>query len=741
MTVRPWFHLGIAAALAALGAIFYFLFSTTATPSEALSRALHSEAPRDERLALASEGPSVVRGDAASTALEASPSADDLRIRVIDEASGERRIEHAVVVAGRKQMNNAYGFHSLLRGTPAGAERELRVPRASVAEVPDLTELLVLIDGCFDPPLDRTIPIVPWPTEPVEILIPPCGRVGVRVYDEKGLLHEGAQKVHVKMEFPGGRQTIRSILVEQGTTTTFVCALHMELELSALGVAPEPMFECRARGPRRAGETKWIEMRPPEAASSATIGVRLLTDRGEVLRSRAVSFAREHRMQTPTRPIVKTVILSQTSRDDGCIEVAVEPQQRGEESRLELQVSFLDAERGYLRGSLVVPTPLAPGHSELGDLVLQPSEIAIAGVVVDAHDQPVRGAWISLRELHDETARLEGPDRGSLSTDAQGRFSLVDISPQRALLLQARAAGHQPSPIVEARAGDKELVMRLGASASVAGSIRCPESFPWQEVSVAVVRPEASLSLVPTSAHTSVMRDKSFLVSSAPSGVVSLRFDHPAAGLLATIDGIELRAGETSRDPRLQQVPLLLGGRPFSLRLVDARNPLAEIVGAALRAESDARAIPLVLEKREHRAWIRLEEEHFTLHVPGYRSRRVAWQRETQTLALDPALRVFVPVEATLAPAHERIEVQLIDPDGVRAAEAPVIDGLAELRVGASGSYRVELELVLRGNLPGGRIRIPLPTPLAIEVDDRPRQELAPVVIAPQLLRALLLPR
>jgi hypothetical protein len=237
------------------------------------------------------------------------------------------------------------------------------------------------------------------------------------------------------------------------------------------------------------------------------------------------------------------------------------------------------------------------------------------------------------------------------------------------------------------------------------------------------------------------MRDKSFRISGAPSGLVSLQFWHPAAGLLATIDRIELRAGETSRDPRLQEVPLLLGGRPFSLRLVDARNPLAEIARAELRAESDARAIPLVLEQREHRAWIRLEEEHFSLHVPGYRSRRVAWQKETQTLALDPALRVFVPVEATLSPAHERIEVQLIGPDGVRAAEAPVIDGLAELRVGASGSYRVELELVLRGKFTNDRIKIPLPAPLAIEIDERPRQELAPVVIAPQLLRALLRPR
>jgi hypothetical protein len=685
---------------------------------------------------------SVLRDHAASGGSDPARAADDLRIRVLDAATGERSTEHAVLVSGISHREGGWSSHSVLRGRPNGAERELRVPRAALAKLPEVSELVVGIEGSFDPPIERKIPVAPWPEEPLELLVPPHGRVGVRVYTEGGELLAAAGRAYVKHLLPGRAIRTLALPIEAGTTEPFVCALDLELEVEAkLGGGRE--YARRAmRGPRRAGDTKWIELRPPEAAWTATVGVRLVDDTGAALCTRAVSFAWQQRILTQLRPMVRTEIRSQITQDDGRLKLPVEPEQRGAESQLELRVSYLDAERGYLQGSLEIPTPLVPGHRDLGDLVLHPSQVSVEGIVLDAHDQPVRGAWISLREQLSAASESGAYDRGSLSTDAKGRFHLADLAPGRRLRLQARAAGHQPSPIVEASAGDPEIVLRLEAPASVAGSILCPDEFPWEEVRVEVLPAEDRESLVPLHGETRVRRDRSFLVRSAPSGPVSVSFDHPSAGLLARIDGIELRAGATSHDPRLRDVALLRGGRSFALRLVDPRSTTANLPDPEIRAERDGHTIRMERNPGgEHRAWIRPEDESFFLHVPGYRTQRIVWSTSTQTIELEAGMRILLPVVAELAPMHERIDVTFLGRDGFLVAQAAVIDGLAELIVGASGTYRVELTLALRGNLFEGRLPIPLPNPLEIEIDDRPRQELAPVTLAPELLRSLLLPR
>ncbi|MBK9386202.1 MAG: carboxypeptidase regulatory-like domain-containing protein [Planctomycetes bacterium] len=729
--------------LALLGASALGIFFAPAPTGEA-PHAPFGDSSADRRSLFGGESSRTPPDAALRTAREAQRLAlatDDLRIRVVAEVSGELLPDLAVEVSGRMRHAGGHPDISIYRGTPAGPERELRIARASIGELPQLEKLVIrLDDGCFDPAPELEVPLDPWPREPLLLRVPAHGRVGVLVRERCGALRSMQGKVLVRFERAGGGQGWRQATLADGVSKTFACALDLALHLEVQSKEAPDLPPLEARGPRRVGETKWIEVQPPPAP--AQVRLRLIDDEGAPVSSRAVSLSRRQLIHTRRRPLSQLELLSQVTAADGEVLLSIPAAQCGAESSLELAVSYLHAERGYLHGAIEIPTPLEAGDHDLGELELRPAPVAVAGVVLDPREQPVRGARVAVREPLVDESSSEELELSSVTTDEQGRFRLSDLRPERRIRLQARAAGHRPSPIVEASAGDEALVLRLGAPAIVEGSIVCPDNFPWEEIAV-LVQPLTEAERRPAlGGSTTVRRNRSFVVRHAPIGEVRIVFSHPVYGELAAIDGVVLAPGELSRDPRLQAVALCIGHRELELRLRDPRNPDLQLESAAVRSELDG-AERFLARTRDAtwRAWIRPEEHAFHLYVPGYRARRIEAHPHAQEIELDVALRVLLPVEATLPPAVARIDIEAHAESDATTVRAPVIDGLAELEVPTSGRYRLEVALVLRAGANESSVPLALPRAIVAEIADRPHQELAPLVLDEELVRSAFRPR
>lgn len=93
-------------------------------------------------------------------------------------------------------------------------------------------------------------------------------------------------------------------------------------------------------------------------------------------------------------------------------------------------------------------------------LVLQPLNMSISGVVVDAEGRPAVGKRVSVRGLH---GAKEGQPGRLTITDTEGKFTIDRIC-KGPLRLQAGDARDKDVAFLEAQAGDKDVKIVLGQS-------------------------------------------------------------------------------------------------------------------------------------------------------------------------------------------------------------------------------------------------------------------------------------
>lgn len=108
-----------------------------------------------------------------------------------------------------------------------------------------------------------------------------------------------------------------------------------------------------------------------------------------------------------------------------------------------------------------------PFHDDVGSpvrldpIVLQPADQAIAGVVVDANDQPVAGAVVRVRS----SDKIQ-PDRKTL-TDAQGEFCMSRLHRGTLQIEAWTSSGRQRAGTTWAHAGHKNVRVVLGQTLTV----------------------------------------------------------------------------------------------------------------------------------------------------------------------------------------------------------------------------------------------------------------------------------
>jgi len=128
------------------------------------------------------------------------------------------------------------------------------------------------------------------------------------------------------------------------------------------------------------------------------------------------------------------------------------------------------------RAVLRTEIELAAGETRTADLLLEPADATVTGLVLDADERPIPGASLRL-DLHMHTAKLAFVgDQEQRLTGERGRFTFEHAFPGRhALALENLPPGYVAAPAPDvfelARGETRELTLRAAPGIPVAGWI------------------------------------------------------------------------------------------------------------------------------------------------------------------------------------------------------------------------------------------------------------------------------
>ncbi|MBL8896565.1 MAG: carboxypeptidase regulatory-like domain-containing protein [Planctomycetes bacterium] len=675
-----------------------------------------------------------------SSASESKP--DDLRVRVIDQASG-RRLDELEIHLARYLVVERDGaqvgeLHDLGKERPGGAEVERRISRERIFELArrkDGAWLVAAVSGVFAPSTETRIPLDPWPTEPIELVVPAYGWVRCRVKDELGGTADVRGRMLLRSEPEENSALDCRLSIFRGETPKLPCGLGLALKIEAgLQGEHESIVQLIARGPQAAGET--VEIALPLPPRPAELRVRVMLDADEPLRDAEIELRQELARSVASSAMSQSKHARQRTDREGWLRFTVEDRLAAEGRRRTIQLQHLHATRGPLAGVLDLSQELPPGESSLGELVLQEEPLLAAGRVVDGAGAPLVevqvGAWIV-----GEASGLP-EQRLTTSTDVTGRFAFRASRRAKHLHLEVRHAGYLAVEGLEVPTGTREVVIALEKAAALRGSARLPSGLDATRLRVELT-PSARRSMPHLTPSTSLSPDGSFLIEGIapePHDAVFLTAERTP---LATIRDLRFAAGEENRDPRAQEVELCQGWRELALRLLDERNqPLARTSFELLSLASSSRRALQSGAEGTCSIWIAPEEQSFRLTAPGRRPRSFEWTAARQDLHLLAGLRVTLPVQATLVPPITRLRVQLGAPEGASTGWVDVLEGRAELVLAEPGRYTLSAAMVIQEQRTTMVSKLELEPPPVIEITEGGPTLLPACVISEAAQRAAL---
>ncbi|MFO1078480.1 MAG: hypothetical protein U1E73_12220 [Planctomycetota bacterium] len=248
----------------------------------------------------------------------------------------------------------------------------------------------------------------------------------------------------------------------------------------------------------------------------------------------------------------------------------------------------ISGELGDRAGAVTIDLPLdqdVPAAGiDLGDVVLDHGPLLLAGTVVDGERRPLADATVFLHTRtkvrdRDYWPRLQ--TSGLDKTGADGHFAVYlrhgGKDPGLDLKLTATCTGFVTARELPQWRGDDHAVVLLQQAGSIAGSLRFADGKTPPNTVLLLKSAGIACSASNPDSHGE------FDLEGLAAGVYSLQVNCPllvdAAGKPQplTIDGLEVRAGETCRDPRLQGLRVEPALQSVRITIVDrAGKPLQE---------------------------------------------------------------------------------------------------------------------------------------------------------------------
>ncbi|MBI5434184.1 MAG: carboxypeptidase regulatory-like domain-containing protein [Planctomycetes bacterium] len=419
-------------------------------------------------------------------------------------------------------------------------------------------------------PIGATIDLATLPSEPIRLVLPATGSCEVRLLDERGELAAESFDVTLDAQLPGADEKQRrradrgaATLIDVHDGVAFFPFVELGAELVAAARRPGnwALQQERGRGPTRAGEKVELELRlgrdvvtfvgrsldlagTPLAARQLELRIRVSGDNSWVQSLGSVQTDAEGRFRLDTQ-------------------VQGEPTQS-----LTLVAESRDPKSGAAsRVSLPLTSPVPKGVLELGDLVFTELPVLLAGVVVDEAGLFVAGASVS-GQTHttEENEQFFDDEEGwwaSARTDEQGHFELRGKPVGDEFQVSASIGDRRSLPLVTRR-GDGELVVRLLTTGAIVGRVVRDGAGGVESMVVSAQFSDPTLQL--DSAMGDVAADGSFAVRRLLPGTYSVSLRNQSSwNDMSGVPDVVVRAGEVTRDPRLD--PIDLRGTHFVVRL------------------------------------------------------------------------------------------------------------------------------------------------------------------------------
>lgn len=526
----------------------------------------------------------------------------------------------------------------------------------------------------------------------VLLRLPPCGRVLLRVVDPEGRPGgEGYATLRSAVEESNeARSSLRSssdlVPIRDGSSEFRFVQLGIPLRAKAHPVA---LLEAsiQLEPLREAGELREAELRFDRGLRSMKLRLTR-ADGGPLARayfSMDVSSAHGGQHNGGTSGPAGELYLRVTG-----------PTEQGQE--LAIQIRAPD----YGSGAAKVVYPLTDGLFDAGELRLAEDPLALAGTTMVDGEATERIA-VHFRFLGQDEALLEDPRPFNTWSEQGGRFSYRVAAPAfaKVVFVEARIDhGSKQSPWMRFAPGARDVVL----TASEGGRIEIrPEPAELVQLAHHFLLSSRTLAL-PRPLFGWIEGEKVVFRGLLPGTYeLRVRSSSPVTDTIAELEGIEVRGGETSSDPRLDPLDLRAHAICFGFELVPPE-------GRELRSgEVDWRRSGIggapwqtMPFHRELRILVSPPGPiDVVIRMHGMRTLHLERVEQGRELRLQPGLPVILGLEPNPAlPADCRVvwaHLERFDEQRGRARERQDVrlDDLLDQRceIGSPGRYRVRWSL------------------------------------------------
>jgi len=415
--------------------------------------------------------------------------------------------------------------------------------------------LTLSVVALLDKPVTRSISLADLDGPPVELVLPTCGAVTLRLHETSGELHQGLTLFVLDGMRDDGtapsKRTIsatRSLRVTSRNGEAIFSTVQTSLTLTCQAVtdAPEKRVSKNQNGPTRAGEQVTVSL---GLAEPLTVVGNAVTNEGEPLR--------EWALRASALPVG---IGEARTAKDGSFEFKLSDWRQDLNLRLAAQPSG-GAQANPRVASINTTVPTGSTRVILGTVVFGEQWLLAGGQVVGDDGMGVTGsAVLAMPLVQDHRADSAQPVALSATTDLNGNFEIwgnafkgdvqVNLAPQVGLF----------SRRVVVQSGTSDVTLVAQKSGTLEGRVLLDHRTPPQSILVTAVeghglerRTIQIVGLVPTS------DGGTFQLSNIPAGLIGIQVS--AAGIgpaLVTIEDIKVSHSGMPTDSRVNPIDLRL---------------------------------------------------------------------------------------------------------------------------------------------------------------------------------------
>ncbi len=505
--------------------------------------------------------------------------------------------------------------------------------------------MYVTLAGLFESRVEKAFDPADLP-ELIELELPPLSELEVFVYDEHGERIDFPAVVRIDRagdEAFHNDGLTAAVVTEDGRALFEQVEPGLDVKVDVDTVARHDVEEAEGRT-APAGERATLHVHLGK--SLPLLSGRLLRPDGTPVAAATRVYVRlSDDGRRRNQPQIRT-------EEDGKFRVMVGTSLAKVE-RIHVDITVDDGDDGPSLGAkLEVAGPIPRGARELGDVRLAESPVVAAGRVVDAAGNGIPRAQVTVMtaRINNRVTRL-----ASVRTEEDGTFQAHGFHAHPEIQLRASGKSHTRSESIVVPTGSTNVVITLEGAGGIAGSVVFEDELEWFcDFAVARARKQGEEDFM----HDDWLERPGFFeLNGLKPGLYDVRISMETeidAGV--NVEGVQVVAGEITRDPRLQEVDLHGLARVLKFEIVDPEGEPIED-GHVRYRERGAVAWgdnETWIEEGDAHIFTMMEEMDLYVLADAHRAEFVPGVRDERRIVVEPGLKTRFSWADKMHPGKER---------------------------------------------------------------------------------------